>query len=177
MTLLIGHGLPPADAQRLVENELTITPTTGIKKLSELLEGRAGEGGEWIEASEESKGAGAKLMAFLRWDGISCPQPEALTKQERELAVERGFDVGVREGFFERVAGYAGSTEQLAAILRLFKPTVTCGDHHHDKTSRLIAAAAELLGTSADGTDAEMREFIGAEAGMRAESTASRATA
>lgn len=152
---LIAHGLRPAHAHRLVANELTFTPTTGIRKLTELLEGRAGDGGKWIEASEEGKVAGAKLIAFLRWDGTSLPQPEPLTDKERKLVVEHGVDVAVRDGFFERAADHAESQEQLAAILKLFVPTVDGGDRSPDKTRRLIAAAAELLGAGADLSDTE----------------------
>lgn len=152
---LIANGLRPAHAHRLVANELTLTPTTRIRKLTELLEGSAGDGGKWIEASEERKVAGAKVFAFLRWDGTSRLQPEPLTENERELVVEHGVDVAVREGFFERAADYAESQEQLAAILKLFVPTVDGGDRSPDKTRRLIAAAAELLGAGADLSDTE----------------------
>ncbi len=154
VALLIGHGVSPAEAQRFVEIELTIKPVTGIKKLTELLEGRAGDDGNWIEASEESKVAASKLISFLRWDGTSRPHPEALTRTERALVVEHGFDLAVREGFFQRVADYVERPEQVAAVFRLISPTVS-GDRTPDKTRRLIDAAAELLGAKAEGTDLE----------------------
>jgi hypothetical protein len=94
-------------------------------------------------------------MAFLRWDGTTCPQPEPLTEKERELVVEHGVDVAVRAGFLERAANYAESQEQLAAILKLLVPTVDGGERSPDKTRRLIAAAAELLGAEAGWTDTE----------------------
>ena len=132
---LIGLGLAPTDARRLVESELTITPTTGIKKLTGLLEGRYGDGGVWIESSEECKAAGGKLVACLLWDGVSRPQPDALTEKKRELVVERGFDVKVRAGFFDRVASYTSSTDQSAEVLKLFSPTVIRGERTPDKTA------------------------------------------
>jgi putative heme iron utilization protein len=136
--ILIGQGLPAADAQRLVENELTVTPTAGLKKLSELLEGRPGEGGKWVEASEASKAAAAKLIAFLRWDGTSRPQPEALTDKEKKLVVERGLDMEVRAGFFERIADYTKSDEHVAAVLKLFSPTVDFGDRNTDMMEAIM---------------------------------------
>ena len=142
---LIGHGLRAADAQRLVENELIFRPVTGVRKLSELLEGRSGDGGGWIEATGEGKRAAAKLAAFLRWDGTSRPRPEALTETERALVVEHGIDVAVREGFFHRLARYVERPDQVAAVFKLFSPTVGGGERTPDKTGRLIDAAAELL--------------------------------
>jgi len=167
VAILSGHGLRRADAQRLVENELTITPITGIKKLTELLDGRAGDDGKWIEASEECKVAAGKLVAFLRWDGTSRLKPKALTETERELVIEHGFDVAVREGFFQRVTDYVESPEQLAAVFKLISPTVGGGNRTPDKTRRLIDAAAELLGTKADGTESEYAACIGSDASLK----------
>ena len=155
LAMLIGLGLSPADASRLVDTELTITPSSGIKRLTELLEGRHGDGGVWIGSSEECKTAGGKLVACLLWDGVSRPQPDALTEKERELVVERGFDVKVRAGFNDRVTSYTSSTDQLAAVLKLFSPTVIRGDRNSDKTRRLVAAAAEILGVGAAWSEAE----------------------
>jgi hypothetical protein len=128
VAILIGHGLQRADAHRLVANELKITPIIGIRKFTELLEGHAGDGGKWIEASKESKVAGAKLIDFLLSDDTSCPQPLSLTEKERKLVIEHSLDVAVREGFVERVAGYVTGPDQLAAILMLFAPTVDSGE-------------------------------------------------
>ncbi len=153
--ILIGHGLLAADAQRLVQNELTVTPTTSLKKLSELLEGRLADGGKWVEASEASKAAGAKLVAFLRWDGMSRPQPAALRDKEQELVVERGLDVVVRAGFFERIADYTKSDEQLSVVLKLFTPPVTFSDRNPDNARRKLVAAYELLAAGGDRTGSE----------------------
>jgi hypothetical protein len=151
--LLTGHGLPPAVARKLVECELTITPTTGIRPLTELLHGRPGEGGEWIESTIERKAAGAKVVAFLRWDGTSDPRPTALTELERELVIERGLNVEVREGFFGRAANYARSPDELIAVLKVFVPTAPCVRGERIASSRLdllVAAVAKILRTSVD---------------------------
>ncbi len=155
LAMLIDLGLTPADARRLVDTELTITPTSGIKKLTELLEGRHGDGGVWIESSEECKPAAGKLVACLLWDGVSKPQPDALMEEEREIVIERGFDVMVRAGFVDRVRSYTSSTDQLTEVLKLFSPTVIRGDRNHDKTRRLIPVAAEILGVGVEWSDAE----------------------
>lgn len=151
--LLTGHGLPPAVARRLVEAELTITPTTGIRALTDRLHGRPGEGGERVEASEEGEAAGAKVLAFLRWDGVSNPRPTALTETERESVIERGFNVQVREGFFWRAANYARSPDELIAVLKVFVPTARCVRSDRIAPAELgplVAAAAEILGIAAD---------------------------
>ena len=151
--LLTTHGLPPAVARKLVECELTITPTNRIRSFTELRDGRPGEGGEWVEASEEGNAAGAKVLAFLRWDGVSDPRPTALTGTERESVIERGFDVEVREGFFGRATNYARNPDELMAVLKVFVPTVRCvrGERiASSRPDRLVAAAAEIIGVSVD---------------------------
>lgn len=147
--LLTGYSLPPAVARKLVEAEVTITPTNRIRSLTELLDGRPGEGWAWAGASEESRTAAAKLIAFIRWDGVSDTRPAALPGVERELVIERSFDVTVREGLFGRLAGYANSRDELIAILKVFVPTARCvrGDRIASaELGPLVAAAAEILG-------------------------------
>ena len=62
-------------------------------------------------------------------------------------------DVSVRTGFSDRVATYAKNKQQLLTILKVFQPTVISAgvideapDAKQEKSRRLIAATAEVLG-------------------------------
>lgn len=152
-SLLRKAGLNPSDAQRLVDDELEITSVMSLKSLTKLLEGQYSERGQWIEASEESQTAGAKLVSFLRWDGTSGNAPESLTSEEKALVMVQTLDVSVRTGFSDRVATYTKNKQQLLAILKVFQPTVISAgvideapDAKQEKSRRLIAATAEVLG-------------------------------
>ena len=162
VTLLRSVGLGRSEAQRLVEDELEITPLTGFKNLTKLLEGRYSEGGEWIEASAECKAAGAKFVAIMLWDGVNGSAPEALTPEEKELVLVRSLDVTVRAGFPGRVATYTKNKRQLLAVLKVFQPTVKSPDFKSgvknsdpEKTRRRIAAVADILGMAAVFTEGE----------------------
>ena len=152
-SLLRKAGLNPSDAQRLVDDELEITSVTSFKSLTKLLEGQYSERGQWIEASEESQAAGAKLLSCLSWDGITSNAPEPLTSEEKALVMVQTLDVSVRTGFSDRVATYAKNKRQLLAILKVFQPTVISAgikdegpNSKREMSRRLIAAAAEVLG-------------------------------
>lgn len=149
-------GLHPSDAERLVDNELDFNPITGFKTLSELLEGSYGEGREWIEASAESQQAGNKFAALLLWDG-SSDAPEPLTPEEKGLIIVRSPGMTVKAGFYDRVATYCQSKDQLLGIFKIIQPIIYPGyakfalsDTETDKTRRLIEAAADILGTVTD---------------------------
>lgn len=146
-------GLHPADAERLVDEELDFNPITGFKTLTELMEGKYGEGREWIEASAENKAAGAKFAALLMWDGKG-DAPEALTPEEKMLVIDRSPGMKVKAGFYERVATYCRSKDQLLAIFKVIQPIIypvypkfAMNDTETDKTRRKIEAAADILGT------------------------------
>lgn len=152
-SLLRKAGLNPSDAQRLVDDELEITSVTSFKTLTKVLEGQYSERGHWIEASEESQSAGARLVSFLCWDGTTGNAPEPLTSEEKALVMVQTLDVSVRTGFSDRVATYAKNKQQLLTILKVFQPTVISAeikdeapDAKREKSRRLIAAAAEVLG-------------------------------
>lgn len=152
-SLLGKAGLNPSDAQRLVDDELEITSVMSLKSLTKLVEGQCSERGQWIETSEESQTAGAKLVSFLSWDGTTGNAPEPLTSEEKALVMVQTLDVSVRTGFSDRVATYAKNKQQLLAILKVFQPImISAGirdeapDAKREKCRRLIAAAAEVLG-------------------------------
>lgn len=153
VSLLRKAGLNPSDAQRLVDNELEITSVMSFKTTTKLLEGQYSERGQWIEASEECQTAGAKLVSLLCWDGITGNATEPLTSDEKALVMVQSLDVSLRTDFSDRVGTYAKNKQQLLAILKLFQPTVIspcvnyeAPDAKREKSRRLIAVAAEVLG-------------------------------
>lgn len=159
--VFVSVGLHRTDAEKLVDNELDFNPITGFKTLTELMEGRYGEGREWIEASDENKAAGQKFAALLLWDG-SDPAPEALTPEEKSLVVERSPGMTVKAGFYDRVATYCQNVDQLLGVFKIIQPIAypaypkfAVNDSETDKTARKIEAAADILGTVAVATDSD----------------------
>jgi hypothetical protein len=151
--VFVGVGLHPKDAESLVENELDFNPITGFRTLTELLEGRYGEGREWIDSSAEDKLAGGKFAALLMWDGTGDP-PDALTPEEKLLVIERSLGMTVKQGFYDRVATYCQNVSQLHGVFKIIQPIIypaspkfAVNDTATDKTRRMISAAADILGT------------------------------
>jgi len=152
-------GLHPNDAENLVDNELDFNPITGFRTLTELLEGRYGEGREWIESSAEDKAAGGKFAALLMWDG-NGDAPEALTPEEKMLVIQRSPGLTVKAGFYDRVATYCQSKDQLLGVFKVIQPIIypayakfAVNDTETDKTRRKIEAAADILGTATSEND------------------------
>lgn len=144
-------GLHPTDAEALVDNELDFAPVIGFRSLTELLEGRYGEGREFFESSDAEKRAGSKLAALIRWTGEGVP--EALTLEEKALVLERSPNVTVKAGFYGRVKTYCRSADQVKALFRVIQPIVypshlkfAKSDSVQDQARRKISAAAEILG-------------------------------
>ena len=152
-------GLHPNDAENLVDNELDFNPITGFRTLTELLEGRYGEGREWLDASDEDKAAGGKFAALLLWDGTG-DAPEALTPEEKVLVIQRSPGLTVKAGFYDRVATYCQNKSQLLGVFKVIQPIIYPGyakfavnDTETDKTRRKIEAAADILGTATTDSD------------------------
>lgn len=146
-------GLHPTDAEKLVDNELDFNPITGFRTLTELLEGRYGEGREWIDSSAEDKVAGGKFAALLMWDG-NGDAPEALAPEEKMLVIQRSPGLTVKAGFYDRVATYCQTKDQVLGVFKVIQPIIYPGyakfavnDTETDKTRRKIEAAADILGT------------------------------
>lgn len=153
-------GLHPNDAERLVDNELDFNPVVGIRSLTELLEGRYGEGREWVDSSAEEKAAGAKLAALLTWNGGDPPEP--LTPEEKAVVVERSPGIQVKAGFYDRVATYCQNVDQLMGVFTVIQPIAypvyakfAINDSETVKTRRKIEAAADILGTSTSEEEKE----------------------
>lgn len=151
-SLLVETGLSSANANDLVEEEMEIFPVTGIRSISELLDGHYGEKRVWVDSTEEEKAAGQRLAALLVWDG-SDPIPEPLTSEDKTLIVRRDTAVTMRSGFYTRVSSYCSSSEQLAGVFSLIKPILfpsyskfAIEDSETDRVKRKISAAADILG-------------------------------
>lgn len=151
-SLLEQVGISSDNAIDLVEEEMEIFPVTGIRSISELLDGHYGEKRVWIESTDEEKAAGQRLAALLVWDG-SEPVPEPLTSEDKTLVVRRDTAVTMRSGFYTRVSNYCTSPEQLAGIFSVIKPILfpsyskfAIEDSETDRVKRKIAAAADILG-------------------------------
>lgn len=149
----VTAGLHPNDAESLVEEELVFEPIVGIRSFTELLSGKFIEGREFIESTAEEKAAGQKLAAIIQWDG-SSKAPAPLTPDERALIVQRSAQMQIKAGFFDRVATYCQSVEQLMAVFMIIKPIVypayakfAVNDSESEKLERKKEAVAEILGT------------------------------
>lgn len=157
VNLFAGLGLQQADAERLVDNEVIFSPIMGIVKFNELLQGRFGEGREWIPATNEEQSAGKKIFAFLKCtDPVQLKDLEPLTPSERAISLERDNGITVKAGFYDRVATYVQNVDQLMAVFSVIQPIVypaypkfAMSDTPTDKSNRQIAAAADILGTLA----------------------------
>ena len=154
-------GLHSTEAEKLVDNELDFNPITGVRSLTELLEGRYGEGREWIDSSDDEKAAGGKFAALLMWDG-SGDAPDALAPEEKMLVIQRSPGMTVKAGFYDRVATYCQNKDQLLAIFKIVQPVIFPGyakfavsDTETDKTRRKIEAAADILGTATSSADSD----------------------
>ena len=148
--LFVSLGLSQSNASDLVNNELDFNPVTGIRGLSELLDGHYGAGREWFESSLEEKTAGAKLSALLMWDGTT--HIEALTPQEKATVVKTDPGVVVKTDFYARVASYCETAEQLSAVFAVIKPIAypshvkfAIGDSDVKRTQRKISAASDIM--------------------------------
>jgi hypothetical protein len=149
-------GLEEDDATRLVDNELDFNPIIGLRSLTELMEGHYGEEREWIDSSEEEKAAGNKLAMLLMWNGDLNNTPEPLTSEEKATVIDRSTGIQVKAGFYDRVATYTKTVDQLMAVFKVIQPIVypaypkfAVSDTETDKTARKIEAAADILGTLA----------------------------
>jgi hypothetical protein len=151
VNIFVDVGLSEANAKDLVEKELDFNPVTGIRSLTELLDGYYGSGREWIESRPEEKTAGVKLSRLLMWDGSGPIEP--LTPAEKALVVKINPNVVVKSEFLNRVAMYCENLEQLEGIFSVIKPVYSVGhikfainDSEAGQTQRKINSVAEILG-------------------------------
>jgi hypothetical protein len=145
-------GFHPEDAANLVDNELDFAAVVGFRSLTELLEGRYGEGREWLDSTEAEKAAGRKLAALIRWTGEG-DTPEPLSVGEKGIVLDRSQNVQVKAGFWSRMKTYCRSEQQVRDLFKVIQPVVypahlkfAKNDSVTDVANRKIAAAAEILG-------------------------------
>lgn len=148
--LFVRVGLSNKNAKNLVENELDFNPVTGIRSLTELLDGHYGSGREWIESNAEEKSAGVKLANLLMWDGTGTIDP--LTPAEKSLVVKTSPNIVVKAEFFSRVATYCENLSQLEAVFSIIKPVYSVGhvkfamnDSDVAKIKRTVDVASDIL--------------------------------
>lgn len=139
---LVGLGVAPDDAKRLVTTEVSFAPKTGLRRFDEMVDGRKEKDG-FVPATEAEKSVAMKVMAFVM----------ALPKEERDLILEVKANAKVNKGFLERAASYAKSKEQLTAIFKVITPQEQLkggefgiSDTPDERVKRLIVKAAEILG-------------------------------
>lgn len=142
-----GVGLSEKNATSLVENELNFNPVTGIRSLTELLDGYYGSGREWIESGSEEKAAGLKLAKLLMWDGNGAVEP--LLPAEKALVVKTSPNVVVKSEFFNRVAMYCENLDQLEGVFSVIKPVYSVGHVKYamtgNKTARATIVANDIV--------------------------------
>ena len=145
-------GLSPENAKKITENELDFTPVTGVRSFTELLDGRFGANREWVDSTSEEKAAGSKMAALLLWDGNgAAPQP--LTPAEQGIVVRRDPGVVVKAGFYDRVALYCTTVDQIKGVFSIIRPVsypsyckFAMNDTDTSKLNRKIAAVSDILG-------------------------------
>lgn len=150
--LLTSVGLSDEKATTLVDEELEIYPVTGVRSLTDLIDGHYGEKRIWIEATDEEREAGSRLAALLTWDGTGAT-PQPLTPEDKSLVVRRDNSVTVRAGFYSRCCQYVKSAEQLRNVFTVIKPVLfpsyakfAIEDSEKDRVMRKIDAAKDILG-------------------------------
>ena len=148
--LLQDVGLSEDNASSLVENELEVFPVTGIRSLTELLDGHYGEKRVWLDSTQEEKEAGTRLAALLMWDGSSTPEP--LSPSDKSLIVRRDTTVTVKSDFYSRVALYCEDAEQLKGVFTVVKPVTfpsyskfAINDNESDRLKRKMKAAVDIM--------------------------------
>ena len=142
---LVAFGVDKIEADTLTKNEIDFSPAISIN-FNELMNGKNVDG-EWVAATNEEKAVAGKALKLL----MSVPDTQPLTETEKALLISRKPRVTVKDGFYQRVADYAKTYEQLLGIFKVITPTEypkgakILGDKNEAK-ERLICAAAKTLG-------------------------------
>lgn len=150
IALLIDKGLTPANAARLVSEELDFSPSLKIRPIGELLNGHFSDKGDWVDATAEERSAGNKIVELLLWTSGSAPEP--LTPDEKRVALSQAPAVTVKSGFVDRVADYCSTVDQVLGVFQLLIPKYypahmkfAVSDGVASQSGRRISAASEIL--------------------------------
>jgi hypothetical protein len=123
-------GLNADIAKKIVEQELIFINHTYIP-FDELAVGTYSKD-QFTEATSEMKEVARKILTYL----MSNPEDpsetgtitvEALTPDERRLAIKQTVEVKVQKGFFQRLLTYCQSRKDMDAILSIIKPVFYVG--------------------------------------------------
>lgn len=162
--VFVNLGIEETDAENLVDNELDLNPITGFVSLTELTQGKYGEGRQFIESSDAEKSAGKKLLQFLtaKANADGNVVVESLTPEEKGLVIRRESGIKVKAGFYSRVCTYVHSVEQLKAVFKVIIPIAYpshqkfgVNDPPTVRSQRLISAAAEIIGVEVSSEEKE----------------------
>ena len=142
---LVAAGMSHANAEKLVQTELSYTPKTGLKNFKELIEGRK-QGDGFVPATAAQQAVAQKLLDFVM---------NQLTDAERDLVVDNIPDVRVNDGFLDRLASYCDNADQVRAVLTLIKPvyypkgakfgTNLTPDQKRDELLKVLATVVDSL--------------------------------
>jgi hypothetical protein len=144
LALSLGFsGVSKAVAQKLITEEIDLTPQTVIRPFNELLYGHY-ENKVFVESSEKEKAIALKLLKFAM---------ENLTEEERNIAIKKEESVKVKEGFFQRVTGYIKNIGQLRGIFKIIVPVYYTShikfgvsDTPDERINRLTEECRKMLG-------------------------------
>lgn len=146
---LVRVGLDTESAEKLVEEEIDLTPKIFIKPFNVLAEGHY-ENKEFIPATDVERSAANKLMGFVQGDKNVKP----LTAAERDAAMDSKPSLVVKPGFFVRATEYAENFKQYRAIFKIIKPRTpqirtakfAISDSEERKLFRQAEMVAEIIG-------------------------------
>ena len=148
-------GLSADVARNLVESELIFINHTYIP-FDELAVGTYNKD-QFTEATPEMKEVARKILIYLMASPEDTSednnvQVEALTPDERRIAIKQKVEIKVQAGFFERLLTYCNDRKDLDKILTIIKPVFYVGhtkfgvsDKSNDKICRKIEAVKNFF--------------------------------
>ena len=144
---LVFAGIDKKTARLLVNNEVDAEPVVSLRPFNELVNGHY-VGKQFVKATQEEQAAGEKLLAMVMGQKV-----KPLTEDERDLVIRKEDKTKIKGGFFERLASYCESSDEVLSILRVITPThfvshmkFGVSDTPEERQSRLIDEAADILG-------------------------------
>ncbi len=133
-----------------MDNEIDAEPVLTLRPFNELINGHY-VGKTFVKATKEETNAGEKLLAL-----VMGKKAKPLTEDEKNLVIRKEERFKVKAGFFERLASYCKSADQVLTVLQVITPThfvshmkFGVSDTPEHRHSRLIVEAANILGVEA----------------------------